>query len=146
MEDLRRAAPEKVWYVSAKTEPEESSPAAARPSRTAQAAANEDSAAARPSGTRQAAGGQAASGRGREARPQLPERAAVLRLEGYSLDAASVGLLRDNLEALPWCAGVRSLSAEWDGEAGAFAFKIAAGIRPPEEPAAKPAARKASGR
>ncbi|MGB9887080.1 MAG: hypothetical protein ACPLRW_08790 [Moorellales bacterium] len=146
MEDLRRAAPEKVWYVSVRAGPEESPSAVARPSGTAQAAGDEVSAAARLSGTRQAAGGQAASGRGRQVQPQLPERAAVLTLEGYSLDAASVGLLRDNLEALPWCAGVRSLRAEWDEEAGAFAFRIVAGIRPPEEPAAEAAARGASGR
>lgn len=114
MEDLRQATPVFCWLTSAVTEAEQPQQAAQPPQgRKAQ----------QPAQGKQA----------QKKQVPLPERTAKLLLEGYSKDAASVGLFEDNLEALPWCGGVSDAAAEWDDETDAYHFELAAAVKRPQE-------------
>lgn len=129
MEDLRQAVPASCWLTSAVAEP------APKTAQGVPQPAPQGNQQAQPTNTNQPPqqSGQPAtpaSQNGQNA--SLPDRAGKLTLEGYSKDAASVGLFKDNLEALPWCGGVSSLSLKWDDKVGAFSFKLTAAVKQPQ--------------
>lgn len=140
MEDIRHAVPEKCWLTSVRTE-RPSQPAAQ--GRAPAASGGSPAGAGQTGGAGQvgsggaAAGSDAAQAKKAPAQPaqQLPDRPSGITVEGYSLDAASVGLLRDNLEALPWSGGVTAVSAKWDDQVGAYSFKVAVAVKQPGEKA-----------
>lgn|GEM_PF-4407207 len=146
MEDIRHAVPERCWLTSVKTERPSQPVTQGRPSTAATAdkssGTGQGGGTEKPGGTGQAGGGEAPGGTAQgtqakkapaQAAQQLPDRPSGITVEGYSMDAASVGLLRDNLEALPWCGGVAAVSAKWDDQMGAYSFKVAVTVRQPDE-------------
>jgi hypothetical protein len=132
MEDIRRAVPSRCWLTSIKTEQPAKTPGSPQKSPAPASPGNEPGASGQTAGGANAGGaaqGTAAKKAPAQPASTLPDRPAGVTLEGYSLDAASVGLLRDNLESLPWCGGVTSVSARWDDQTGAYSFKIAAAVK-----------------
>lgn len=55
----------------------------------------------------------------------LPEKPSLLRVSGYALDMASVGLFRDRVSAFPWCKGITLFQAEYDDKVNAYRFDLA---------------------
>lgn len=144
MDDIRHAVPTKCWLTSLKTERPAQTPAQrGSPPATAENTSNDIG---QNDGTEKSGNtGQSDSGKSgntvqntqvkrvsTQTASQLPARASKVVLEGYSLDAASVGLLRDNLEALPWCDGIVSVSVRWDDQIGAYSFKVVAAVKQPD--------------
>lgn len=110
MEDIRHAVPSKCWL-------------------TAMNAVSTDKNASGTS-TNNAQASNAGSGTAaKNAQTKIIDKASQIDLEGYSLDAASVGLMRDNLAALPWCSEVKAVSLQWDDKVGAYKFKLSVGIK-----------------
>lgn len=109
VEDVRRAVPEKVWLTLYSAEIVQQQPV------VRQGGGNQ--------GTIPSPGQQQAKPVPKQA-AQLPPVPGLLKLEGYSLDLASVGLFRDNLEKLPWCGGVSVKQVEWDDKLGAHKFSM----------------------
>jgi hypothetical protein len=149
MEDIRHAVPAKCWLTSVRTERPAQGGARAQKSPAPAAGgkignAGQGGGAEKPGSAGQVGGTEnpgnttqstQAKKTPDQAAQQLPDRPTGVVLEGYSLDAASVGLLRDNLEALPWCGGVAAVSAKWDDQMGAYSFKVAVTVRQPDEKA-----------
>lgn len=121
MDDLRKAVPASCWLTAART---------AGPQKQQQQGGQQP---AQQQQQQKPQAQQKLQPAQQQQQPSLPERAASLEVEGCSLDVASVGLFKDNLEALPWCGGVTSVSVKWDDKAGAFAFKLTAAVRQPQE-------------
>lgn len=59
----------------------------------------------------------------------LPKRANLITFEGYSLDAASVGLFKDNILKYEWAENVLSLSIKWDDQIKAYLFTMKVSIK-----------------
>ncbi|NHM28141.1 hypothetical protein G7K71_14360 [Desulfofundulus sp. TPOSR] len=133
LSDVRYAAPSKVWLTGLELTPEKDESSAPRKVQK-DPAVNTDGEnpeeALKQNGQPKPAAGQI-----REL--ELPPEPSRMRLEGFSLDAASVGLFRDNLTALPWCERVESLKVEYDEKAGAYRFEMTARVKGGETGAEK---------
>lgn len=105
LEDTRYAVPHQVWLTELELVPEQNT---------------------RSADKQKISQGQTEFEAGQAQESELPPKPSVLHLEGFSKDAASVGLFRDNLVALPWCAGVEALKVEYDDNIEAYCFELIA--------------------
>lgn len=124
--DVRYATPLKVWLTGLELTPEQSKSSAPRKPPQKDSATGIDRKSSEKSPKQS---GQLKPATGQSQEPELPLEPSWVRLEGFSLDAASVGLFRDNLAALPWCEGVESLKVEYDDKTGAYRFELTARVK-----------------
>jgi hypothetical protein len=133
LSDVRYAAPSKVWLTGLELAPEKDESSALRKVQKDPAV---NTGGENPEETlKQNGQPKPAAGQIRES--ELPLRPSRARVEGFSLDAASVGLFRDNLTALPWCERVESLKVEYDEKASAYRFEMTARVKGGETGAEK---------
>lgn len=134
--DMRYAVPSKCWLTSLKTERPQKNTTPEKPSSSG-GAEDMDSGSGQVGGSGNSSQSVQIKKTSSRTTQQIPDRPSSIIVEGYSLDVTSVGLLRDNLEALPWCGGITEVSVKLDEQVNAYSFRISMTVKQQKEKSKK---------